>query len=540
MMFELEFEKIHGFSNLFCDFLKGKPFLLGRLRNELELFRTPEIIEKKLKSYTKRKKFLEVIRESNSDIELTEQQKENLKILMNENALVVITGQQPAIFGGPLYTLYKSISAIELSRRLKETYPEFDFVPVFWLEDNDHDYQEATQVFLLDKFANPLAPDLKQLTTSDNKRSIADIPIDKAIIDFLEFYFESNNLIAVQPKLASQILNFCKADVNLPTPFKKILNLALGNYGMLFLSASLCRKHHAFAEIIRKEIEQVGVSHKIIESANRLIEGMGYHIQAKSFDVNAFYHLNGERIKIQFDKGVQKYKIKDTLLTGQELLRLFEENPANFSPNVLLRPICQDFIVPTVASVLGPSEIGYTTQLPELYEWFSVVMPAIIPRHSITFVPAKFASKLVESGIEFFFQKPETFEKTIYEQNRDQTLLETIENLEARFKAIFNEMQEVASQIDRTLVASSEAHFSKSFRSFAALKEKIFSRERRKILEQSNSLILLNKYIFPKGTLQERIVATIYPLLLFEAKEFLNKIEGICSRPKDRHYIVVV
>jgi len=540
MLLEIEFEKIPGFSRLFCDFLKRAPFFIERLADEQNLFENHQIIEKKLKSYTKRKQFLQLLAESNSDIELTEQQKENLKVISKENSVVVMTGQQPAVFGGPLYTLYKSLSAIQLCNKLKEHYPDYDFVPVFWLEDNDHDIQEATQVYLLDNLGNPLAPDVSQSSNPNKKQSISNLPIDNNLISFLEFYLESNNFTLSQPLLVSQILNFYKNEKYLVVPFKKIINLVTGKFGLLFLSSSLCRKNYAFVEIIQKELEYAGTSNKIIETTNQLIESKGYHIQAKSSVVNIFFHLDGERIKVNLDTETNKYRIKNEIYSAQELLTLFKNFPTNFSPNVLLRPICQDFIVPTIASILGPSEIGYTTQLPELYNWFSVVMPAIVPRHSLTFVPAEFSKNLAGYEFEILFQSRESLEKMIYFQNRDIELLQQIENLEIRFKSIFKEMQEIASCIDRTLVASSDAHFSKSFRFFQALKEKIFSNERRKILEKFRSVLYLNRLIFPKGTLQERFFATIYPLLIFGTEKFSNTIEPIFTKPRNKHYLIVI
>ncbi len=540
MILSLEFDKIPGFSRLFCDYIKNEQFISERMSNEIQLLQNTKLIDEKLKSYSKRNLFSELIRKSNLEIDLSEKQIENLSLLSKENTLVVVTGQQPAIFGGTLYTLYKSLSAIELAKQLKVRFPDFNFVPIFWIEDNDHDYFEATQVFLFDRQYNPISPQLNHSNQDILRKCICDITIDSAITEFLEFYIEANNFSSLQPHFSLEILNFYKKSRYLATAFQKILNLVVGKEGMLFISSSICRQNNAFADILRKELENPGASNEIIEQANRKIERFGYHIQVKSSPVNVFYHSNGERIKIQLNGETQKYKIKNQYFTALELLQLFSKNPFNFSPNVLLRQICQDHILPNIASIHGPSEIGYTTQLKEMYQWFDVVMPAIIPRHSITFLPKKFQEYIENYGFDFFFKPPETFDSILYEQNRDKNLKESIQALELRFQSVFDEMKQIASKVDITLLASSEAHSKKSFRAFESLKDKIFSNERKTILNKLSHLRSINKIIFPKGTLQERMIASIYPLLEYGQSDFIEIINQVFKQPRNKHYIVLI
>ncbi len=540
MILSLEFDKIPGFSRLFCDHIRNAQFLSERLPNEIKLFQNSKLIEEKLKSYSKRNIISDLIKKSNLEINLTAKQAENLNLLSKENTLVVVTGQQPAIFGGTLYTLYKSLSAIELTKQLKVRFPDFNFVPIFWIEDNDHDYFEATQVFLFDQNYNLTSPHISHKHQSELQKSLCDFTIDSAITEFIEYYIEVNNFSISQPLLSSEILNFYRNSKFLSSNFQKILNSIAGKEGMLFISASICRQNNAFEDILRKEFEHLGTSNKIIEQANSKIERFGYHIQAKSSPVNAFYHSNGERIKIQLDSEKQKYKINNQNFTAEELLQLFDSNPSNFSPNVLLRQICQDYILPNIASIHGPSEIGYTTQLKELYQWFGVAMPSIIPRHSITFLPKEFQPYIENYGLNFFFKTPDIFDSVLYEQNRDKKLIESIRALELRFQSLFDEMKQIASKVDRTLNASSEAHYRKSFRAFESLKGKIFSHEKKEILNKFNYLRSINRLIFPEGTLQERKIASIYPLIRYGQTEFIVIIKEVLKQSRDKHYIVLI
>ncbi|MGB9913428.1 MAG: bacillithiol biosynthesis protein BshC, partial [Candidatus Kapaibacteriota bacterium] len=147
----IDFQSVPGFSKLFVDFLKKESFFVERFVYTEDLFNNEKIIEKKLKNYNQRNHLLKIVEKSNSDLTLTSSQKRNIELLAKDNTAIVVTGQQPGAFGGPLYVFYKTLTAIKLVEKLSKRHPQYYFVPLFWIEDNDHDYLEAFQSLLLNR-----------------------------------------------------------------------------------------------------------------------------------------------------------------------------------------------------------------------------------------------------------------------------------------------------------------------------------------------------------------------------------------------------
>ncbi|MCX7909556.1 MAG: bacillithiol biosynthesis cysteine-adding enzyme BshC [Ignavibacteria bacterium] len=538
-MFEFSFEEIPGFSKLFNDFLKRTSFFEERFHYLEDLLISDKLIQKKLTSYQNRELFSKIIEISNSNLELSYKQKINLEKINKENTAVVVTGQQPAFFGGPLYIYYKTYTTIKIANLLSEKYPEYNFVPVFWIEDNDHDCIEAFQTIFLDKNYNLVEIPIDEICLNTWKLPLSEYYLSESNYKFLDFYLNFSSFYDKNFEFSKFLSELYNSENSLVKSFKSILNKLFNEDGILFIEASKCRQYKAFKEILYRELDNFAASYSIIETANSLIESQGYHIQAKNSLPNLFFHSNTKRTKIVWNEAKKTFILDGFEVPEDEILHFFESNIDKFSPNVLLRPICQDFLLPNVLSVLGPSEIGYFAQLKELYYWHQVQAPAVIPRHSISFITSKFWDLVETKGFTFFLKNSKEIENFIYSSLRNLDLLETINNLEKEFANIFEKLSELGSKFEQSLIISAEAHYKKSLKNFNSLIAKIFTAEKRNILEKNKEFYQLNNILYPKGSLQERLLGFVFPILLFGEEKFKAEIQPVIERPSTKHYLVI-
>lgn len=539
-MLKLDFERLPGFSKLFIDFLKRKAFFTERFFYETDLLEREKILVNKLKSYSNRNTFVRLLQKSNSSLKLTNRQRNNLILAEKENTFVVTTGQQPGFLGGPLYTFYKTLTAIKLAEKLNRHYPQYNFVPLFWIEDNDHDCIEAFESVLLDRQFYENSMPIPEQCKKGWHNAISELKLSPNFFNFIELFLSTNELEGYEPELSKFLIELHKEEQSLVNTFQKILNYIFGEYGLIFIKASECRNSGAFKDILVNEFERFGATFSVIETANRLIESQGYPIQAKNSLPNLFYHSSTKRTKVEWDYERKVFILGNETLSDKEMIDFFERNSNRFSPNVLLRPICQDYLLPNVASILGPSEIGYTTQLKELYEWFNISMPAIVPRHSISFLPKEFFSTFDNYGIEFFFRTKEKLEEHLYNIHKSEILQQELKAIEQKFIQIFEKLKEIGQRIDRSLEISAEAHYSKANKPFQSFINKILLAEKRNIVAKHKDLFQINNILFPNGTLQERVLSMTYPLLFFGVDKFLKEIEQVIKEDQEVHYLIFI
>lgn len=542
MFYSYPFSSLPGFSKLFVDFFDIEAsFFSERFPSNSLLLGSESYIEKRAKNFEQRKVLLELIQNSCKEIIFSREQALNFNLLRKDNTLAVVAGQQPGFLGGPLFVLYKSLSAIYLCYKLKGIYSNFNFVPIFWVEDNNHDSYEASQIY-------SLAPDNKVVHFSccPNCKKTDRIPISERAFD-QEIHRIINNFLAISngfppnPKLSSFIAETYQTGEGWVSSFMKTLSYFLCRYGILFIRSSVARKMGLFTQIITKEIENFGQSNSLVENANEYIDSNGYHIQAKISAINLFFHRGTERHKILWNSERDLYQIGKELLSYDELRQLVRNKPVNFSPNVLLRPICQDWIAPNIASIVGPSELGYSTQLKELYQWFEVDMPAIIPRHSLTILSSSLLKEPNSMpNIPFYLKPMSDIETILFQKLRNKEIQDVISRSYHGIQQIFTELKEVAISLDRSLENSADSHSKKVMNIIEGFEKKLISAEKGKLHKEIAFHLNINSWVYPNGSLQERMLTLLFPFSIFTQKEFFEKIEEIFTRPNNVHYVILL
>ncbi|OGB94046.1 MAG: bacillithiol biosynthesis cysteine-adding enzyme BshC, partial [candidate division NC10 bacterium RBG_16_65_8] len=299
--------------------------------------------------------------------------------LCTPGGLAVCTGQQTALFGGPLFTLYKALTAVALASRLEHALRR-PVVPLFWMASEDHDVAEADHVYLADRGGN-----LTQLRhtawASPDGFMPANLRLGPAIHETLARLREFLPATEFSDALCDALARAYIPDRTLSEAFARWLTHLLGETGLVLVDAADPDLKRLAAGIFRREVEEAPRTSAAILDVSRALRASGYpaQIDARPDGVNCFLLQAGRRALARDPAG---FRLRDTgeVISAAALHRMAQESPERFSPNVALRPVVQDTLFPTLAYVAGPGELAYFAQLRPVYAAFDVPMPAIVPR----------------------------------------------------------------------------------------------------------------------------------------------------------------
>lgn len=537
---QYEYNKIKGFSQLFIDYIEGKTFINSRFPNNSGLFTDSAYLDRKAKEYPFRNQLHRMILESMSCIDLSEVQSRNIEKLKQPNSLTVTTGQQVGYLGGPIYTLLKIFSAVRLAKELSEKHTDLEFVPVFWLEDNDHDSQEASYIYCPDKTSSIQRFSCINNFATSERTIVSEKVFDETITERIENFLVNLNETEFTSEVR-ELMTRCYIPGNRwNDAFLAIINYIAGTTGILFIKASQIIKSGFCKPLILKEITSKGASDRIILEANDLLTENGYHIQAKHSLVNLFYHSDYIRQRIVPDGSFNSFVVGSEKYSFDELVKSAEDNPESFSPNVLLRPVFQDYALPNSSYIGGPSEIGYISQTKELFEYFNVHMAAYLSRHSATIIDRKTSRILAQNELEpeFFFNPFSYIEYDLLNSLKDKDLSDKLEAQKSIIFKAFEEISKLSVSADPTLVQTVKAAETKAEQLTDMIIKKLASALKK------NNEVMLSRYkycstmLFPTDTLQERIFTPFYFINLYGKSVFVEKLNEICIQNRDHHLFV--
>ncbi|MGA2296857.1 MAG: bacillithiol biosynthesis cysteine-adding enzyme BshC [FCB group bacterium] len=544
MNLSIDFSLLPGYSKLFIDFINKVPFFCNsRFPSNNILLNSKEKLFEKSSNFLNRDELVKVIKSSMLDLNFTSTQKINLDNLGNNNSLAVVTGQQVGFLGGPLYTFYKIFGAINLAAQLSEQFKkELNFIPIFWVEDNDHDNLEASQSFLYDKNYSINKLFCSDSVKKEDRTCVSERVFEEDINFKIDSLSEILNNFQFKDEIIIKLKSIYQPGKKWNTAFTELINSWFAEYGLLIIHSSKAREEGLFAPLVQKEISQIGYTDSLINSANKILEKNGYHIQAKSSEINLFFHKNGKRYKIK--KAItndDSYEVNDKFYSKEELKNLAKTNPTLFSPNVLLRNVLQDYVLPSVAYIAGPSEIGYSAQILELYNYFGVEMPEILSRHSFTIVDNHFSNWLKKNSLlpEYFFRNYTNIEKELTTQITDKEITNIFENAKARITMEFTSLQDKISEIDKTLEASALAAKHKSIEQLDHLEKKVISAQKKKNTQLFEHYHQASNFFFQNETMQERYFTPINFIALFGEEKFKTMISDAVSKEADKHYYLM-
>ena len=452
-----------------------------------------------------RRDIVDILKEQNKNINNSENVFANIEKIKNNNCVAVVTGQQVGIFCGPLYTLYKTHTMIELTKHLQQLYPNFLFVPVFWLEGEDHDFKEVNNIGILGADGNPMRIEYAENLKDKNSGAVGDLLFD----DHLEKFYDDVNRLLPHTEFKAGLIELLKSHYfpgrSFNTSFASLLSYFFKEEGLIFLSPNDQRIKKLLSPIFITELTSYPkVSQLIIETSAELEEK--YHAQIKTKALNLFHFHKGGRYFIEPRENDFSLKGIRFTIPKEEMLRIAHEEPHLLSPNVALRPICQDTLLPTVVYVGGPSEIAYFAQLKKTYHYFGLTMPIIFPRVSVTLVEEKVGRIIEKYQLELseFFSNGDKIKSKVIDFVSEVNIEVIFKEANRRIEDLIKEMHFGVNYIDPTLIGALENTGSKLQQQMNILRSKITEAQQRKheiALRQVGKII---NAITPNGNLQER------------------------------------
>ena len=438
---------------------------------------------------------------------------QNIELLNSKKTIVVATGQQLGIFGGPLYTIYKSITAIKLCNHLKEKFDEYNFVPIFWLEGDDHDYDEARNFSLLNNENQIL-----NLKYDDGQLD----EVNRGAIGFLKFNQNIENVFTqlsaglreteFKASLLELLRSIYQPEKTFLESFRELMIQLFDEFGLIVFNPTDSAVKRVLSPLFAKELTEFGDHTGLLVERSAELEEV-YHAQVKVKPINLFYIEEHERLSIEpTETGEYRLKGKRKKFTQEELLKQLEFSPEKFSPNVLLRPICQDFLFPTAFYVGGPGEISYFAQVSPLYKIYDIDEPFIYPRSSATIVEKGVKIILEKNNLEYvdIFTEEDELIKKIVSASSEINLEMLFQNTADEINGSLNQINQLLPLIDKTLGDLTVKSKLRIEETLNALKAKAIEAEKRKYETTIRQVSKVRNVLFPNSNLQERELSWIY------------------------------
>lgn len=433
----------------------------------------------------------------------------NISLLKEHNTLAVVTGQQLGILGGPLYTLVKALNTVQLCKRLSSTFPQFNFVPVFWMEGDDHDFEEVNNVTVIDR-----QNELRKFTYLEGGvehekyvRPVGQIIFDKGIDELSAGLRESLGATDFTEELFSAVTRNYRPGNSFRNSFAGFLNYATGDSGLVLLDPTDPQVKSLLRPVFRKALLSAPeLAERLIETT---VELESSHIaQVKPKPVNLFYIHDGSRHLIEPREG-GTYALKNTRqrFSREELLEKLDSGPGNFSWNVITRPLCQDHLLPVVAYIGGPSEISYFAQLKEAYSMFGMKMPVIYPRVSVTISDGRTANFMSKNSVGFseLFDEKELI-RNLLRKSSDTDPDEIFSKMKDELNGIFYTYEKTLSGIDANQTAAFQKRASQFIDSLEVMKEKFGNALAGKSQVLTGQIGKIVQYVYPGSIMQERML----------------------------------
>ncbi|MDT0557055.1 bacillithiol biosynthesis cysteine-adding enzyme BshC [Ichthyenterobacterium sp. W332] len=479
------------FSEFICDYLDENELLQPFYNRypSLENFKA-QIDEKQISVRAQlRTTLVEVLKKQYFELETSELTLQNIEALQDPKTFTITTGHQLNLFTGPLYFLYKIVSTINLAKALKEAYPEYNFVPVYWMATEDHDFEEINYFNFRGKkiqWNRKASGAVGQLSTEG---------LDEVLEVFSKELGNSQNANTLKTL-------FKKAYVehnNLADATLFLANTLFKAYGLVIVDANTSELKRLFIPYIEKELVSQ-VSYKAVsETSNRLDK-----VQVNPREINLFYIKDGLRERIVLEGHIYKVNNTNIQWSLSEMLKHLNEMPERFSPNVIMRPLYQEIILPNLCYIGGGGELSYWLQLKDYFDAVDVTFPMLLLRNSVFIQSQKQSKKLENLHIttqDVFLKRNAFINKKVREiSNINIDFSDQEKHLQQQFKAMYD----LAEQTDKSFLGAVKAQEMKQIKGLKHLEKRLLKAQKKKLADEVNRMTELQNQLFPNQSLQER------------------------------------
>lgn len=474
----------------------------------------------------------------NRQFDLPEAAFANLDRLRDPEALAVVTGQQTSLLGGPLYTIFKTFTAIHHANIIEEEL-ERPVIPIFWLGDEDHDYDEVNTVNFL---AGKEVESLTYEKTVDTEPAASDIPLTGQYEEFKEQLREHLYETDFSDDLWALLDKAYHSDATFGEAFGTLMGNIFTQEGLVLAGSNHPAIKKLLKEPIKKTITQYDELRQRLESQTQKIKSK-FHQQVTLYDSNLFYLCEQRgRVKIKHQNG-DSWGTSDqkTSWTTDELITEIEEYPERFSPNVFMRPIIQDKLLPTVAYIGGPGEIAYYAQMKSIYSLFDLQMPVVCPRLSGTLIEPAIDRILPQLPFDFadYSKRIEDLEKAFVEQADTMDIEAVFGEWKQKAEELSEPYIDQITDVDPTLEGAGGKAVASFHNELDKLKGKVYRATKQQEKTQLKRIRKIKDQLYPCGGMQERCISFVYFMNKYGVDIWHQMLEQLSADDMfDRHNLI--
>lgn len=486
------------FSALICDLIDQHPGLSKFVNRPPDIEAFGAQIEEKKTQFTleKRTVLYDSIKMQYDGYALSDALSKNISALTDPTCFTITTGHQLNLFTGPLYFVFKIVSTINLCKQLKARYPEHHFVPVYWMASEDHDFEEIS-------FFNFQGRKIKW--TQSSQGAVGRLPLDdlQPLLDLFEQSVGGND---AAKKLKNWINQSYRSSSTLAEATRRLVHTLFNEHGLVIIDADSVALKKEFLPFVQQELTENHCLNAVNDSIDKMRStyNQAYRPQVNPRDINLFYLTESLRERIvKTAAGFATLETKQEF-TEAEMFAELNAHPERFSPNVLMRPLYQEVILPNLCYIGGGGELAYWVELKGFFETQKVPFPILLLRNSAVLVPEKINRKIQRLDVEktdLFLDRNRLINKKIRQiSNIDLDL----RHLKDKLKEQFEVLEGLVQQTDASFEGVVNAQKQKQFKGIDVLERRLLKAQKRKLADQVERLVHLHQSIFPNESLQER------------------------------------
>jgi bacillithiol synthase len=507
----IPYKETNCFTKIVTDYLNGEEKLQPFYSFYPDLDGIRNAIEKKSKQKTDRQALVNVLKDQYQDLQINKAVKTNIEDLLSENTFTVCTAHQPNLFTGPLYFIYKILHAIRLANQLERDLNNYRFVPVFYMGSEDADLDELDHFTVQGKTYR---------WQTRQKGAVGRMIVDKELTVLID---ELDHQLSVErsgKEFTSILKEAFQPGVTIQEATLTLVNSLFGEYGLVVLIADDARLKKLMLPVFEDDLFQNNPGGIVAEASTKL--GADYNVQAHPRNINLFYLLDNvrERIEVKDDK----FFVHNSVLsfTKDEISKELAEHAERFSPNVILRGLYQENILPNIAFIGGGGEVAYWLQLKPLFDHYRIPFPVILLRNSFLIIEKKqqeLISRLSLNTKDLFLSPREILNKLLDAEGKRPALNGELDQL----SSIYIQLKALATGVDPTLEKHVEALKTQTISNLLELEKKMLRAERKKHDAIQRQIAKLKQQLFPNNGLQERVENISYYYAKY-GREFIREL----------------
>ena len=492
----IPYKQTNSFSKLALDYITGadalKPFY--------KYFPQPEMLAAAIKAKREQKLDRNLLSDTlllqYEGLKTTELLLENIQLLKQADTFTITTAHQPNIFTGPFYFIYKILHAIKLAEYCKQQFPKNNFVPVYYMGSEDADLDELGHIFLNGEKLN---------WDTDQTGAVGRMKVDQHLLELIKRIQSEIGVLPFGVEIGAAVREFYTKDQTIQNATLGFVNYLFGRYGLVIVVPDNAALKSVSIDVFKDELLNQRSS-AIVEKTIQQLDNAGYKVQAHGRDINLFYLKDdGERLRIEKEGECWKVLETDIQFNETELMDELQAHPERFSPNVILRGLFQEMILPNIAFIGGGGELAYWLELKNIFEHYEVAYPMLVLRNSFLVINDKQKKQVQKSGFEVndLFKPLLGLHSQWVQKHSDNDV--TVNKSLNELKSVFENLAEQATPIDTTLRSHIYALQKQTEKRIVEVGKKLLRAEKRNHTAAMHQIAKLKNQLFPNNNLQERI-----------------------------------